>query len=450
MPAQSRDKGFVARLDAMKALERLRFDNAALPVLVDDLVKRLDATEPVVAAYVPEPDRAPRLRSAAAALAGRWPDPRTRPPLYGLLLGVKDIFHVEGMPTQAGSALPPALFAGPQAGVVTALRSAGALVVGKTVTAEFAHAEPGPTRNPHNPQHTPGGSSSGSAAAVAAGTAMVAIGSQTIGSVIRPAAYCGIIGLKPSYGRIPADGVVSYSRSVDHVGLFAQDVATMTAAAATCCTAWRQADYEAAAGRRPVIGLVAGPYLSQAEPEAITAFAYQAGRLAAAGYTIFPVETLTDIAEVNRRHALLIRAELADVHSPWFASQESLYRPRTAQAIREGLRISATDAARAREGTAILRNRLHAEMTAAGIDLWASPAATGPAPVGIESTGNSIMNLPWTHAGLPTITLPAGRADNGLPLGLQLSARFDHDEPLLCWASDIAAVLSEEEAGPCS
>lgn len=432
----------VLHLDTTAQLSCLRHDNTALPAMIDSLCARLAEVEPMVKAYVPLADRCARLRSQAAAIARRWPDPAGRPPLYGMTVGVKDIYHVDGFVTRAGSLVPPDLFAGPQAAVVTALQEAGAIMVGKTVTAEFAHAEPGQTRNPHHLGHTPGGSSSGSAAAVASGTAMLAIGSQTIGSVIRPAAYCGIVGLKPTYGRIAADGVVFYSRSVDHVGLFAQDVATLQAVAPICYLAWRPSPTQPASLARPVIGIPAGPYLEQAEPAALLALEQQAAALAAAGYTVRRVPALADIEAINRRHGLLIRAELACEHRPWFAAQEHLYRPRTAQAIREGRMVDPTDTEAARAGRATLRHELERQMVAAGIDLWASPAATGPAPAGIHSTGNSIMNLPWTHAGLPTITVPAGLAQDDLPLGLQLTAAADADEALLGWAAGIETILS--------
>jgi len=431
----------------MEQLKKLRWDERALPVMIESLCARLAAIEPLVVAFVTEADRCARLRHQAAELARRWPDPASRPPLYGMTVGVKDIFHVDGFVTRAGSSLPPDLFVGQQAAVVTALQEAGALVVGKTVTAEFAHAEPGPTRNPHNLQHTPGGSSSGSAAAVASGTAMLAIGSQTIGSVIRPAAYCGIIGLKPTYGRIAADGVVFYSRSVDHVGLFAQDVATLQVAARVCYLDWRPSSARPASGAPPVIGIPVGPYLEQAEPAAVVALVEQEAALCGAGYSVRRVQAFADIEAINHRHGLLIKAELAGEHAPWFAAQEHIYRPRTAQAIREGRAVDTATAEVARAGRAALRCELEQTMAVAGIDLWASPAATGPAPAGIHSTGNSIMNLPWTHAGMPTITVPAGLAQGGLPLGLQLTAAAGADEALLDWAAGIEAVLSPWTAG---
>jgi Asp-tRNA(Asn)/Glu-tRNA(Gln) amidotransferase A subunit family amidase len=321
---------------------------------------------------------------------------------------------------------------------VTRLREAGALVLGKTVTTEFAYAEPGPTRNPHNLEHTPGGSSSGSAAAVAAGLCSLALGTQTIGSVIRPAAFCGIVGFKPTYGRIATDGVIAYSVSVDTVGLLTQDVAGMVLAAALLCHDWKAATVKS----RPTLAVPDGPYLAQASPEALAAFERQIAVLESAGYTIKRVAALDDIEEINRRHQYMAGAELAQVHADWFAAYEPLYRPRTAELIRLGRMVSAEQLAQGRAGRARLRGELETLMRREGIDLWICPAAVGPAPEGLASTGETVMNLPWTHAGMPALTLPAGRAANGLPLGLQVVAPAMADEQLLAWAESMANVLS--------
>ena len=151
---------------------------------------------------------------------------------------MKDIFHVKGFLTRAGSGLPVDLLTGPEAESVTQLKQAGALILGKTVTTEFAYFAPGPTRNPRNPAHTPGGSSSGSAAAVGAGLCPLALGTQTIGSILRPASFCGVVGFKPSFGRISSAGVIPFAVSLDHIGFFTQDVAGATLAAAVLCKNW--------------------------------------------------------------------------------------------------------------------------------------------------------------------------------------------------------------------
>src|SRR3970040_1828025 len=192
---------------------------------IDVVEERFAEREAEVRAFVPEESRFERLRREAKALLSRFPDSGERPPMFGVLIGVKDIFRVGGFPTRAGSRLPAEVFEGPEAEPVKKLKAAGTLVLGKTVTTEFAYFAPGPTRNPHNLAHTPGGSSSGSAAAVAAGLAPLARGPQTIGSIVRPAAFCGVVGFKPSFGRISTEGVIPLSPSLDHVGFFTQDVA---------------------------------------------------------------------------------------------------------------------------------------------------------------------------------------------------------------------------------
>jgi Asp-tRNA(Asn)/Glu-tRNA(Gln) amidotransferase A subunit family amidase len=200
----------------------------------ESCLDRIDEADGDVRAFLPEEDRRERVRSAAGDRAEQF-GASERPALVGVPVGVKDIFHVGGLATRAGSNVPPEELAGPQADAVSALRSAGALVLGKTVTTEFAYFEPGPTRNPHDLGHTPGGSSSGSAAAVAAGTCPLALGSQTIGSVIRPASFCGVVGVKPTYGRVPMGGVIPVAPSVDHVGFFTQDAAGARLAAGALC-----------------------------------------------------------------------------------------------------------------------------------------------------------------------------------------------------------------------
>jgi Asp-tRNA(Asn)/Glu-tRNA(Gln) amidotransferase A subunit family amidase len=416
----------------------LRTGQVDLATFIEGICAHIDTLEPQIHALLPEAGRRERLLAEARALQERFPDPARRPGLYGILLGVKDVFNVDGLPTRAGSQLPPALFSGPEASCVSALRAAGALILGKTVTTEFAWAEPGPTRNPHNVAHTPGGSSSGSAAAVAAGFCPLALGTQTIGSVIRPAAFCGIVGFKPGYGRISTDGMVFFSPSLDTVGFLTQDVAGIALVAPFLCKDWQPTKLEAL----PVLGVPDGPYLEQASPEGLAAFEEQLSTLVKAGYTVRRVKALSDIAAINQRNRQLMFAEMAQVHAAWFAQYGTLYRPRSVEAVREGQEVDAETLATARTGRALVRAKFQVLMLQNGLDLWVAPAAPGPAPEGIETTGNPVMNLPWTHAGLPVITLPAGKAANGLPLGLQCVADFMADEKLVVWAEGISQLLS--------
>ena len=404
---------------------------------IDEVCQRIDSVEPQIHALLPEADRHTRLIGEATALQARFPNAADRPPLYGILLGVKDLFSAEGFATRAGSQLPAELFAGPEAACVTRLRNAGALIVGKTITAEFAYVEPGPTRNPHNLLHTPGGSSSGSAAAVAAGFCSVALGTQTSGSVIRPAAFCGIIGFKPSYGRIPASGLVLCAPSLDTVGFFTQDVDGIAVVAPLLCEQWQNIEVT----NTPILGVPDGPYLAKASPEALQAFDTQLSRLEQAGYTVRHVPVMHNFGTIYHQHMRLVFAEMAQQHRTWFAQFETLYRPRTVSAIHAGQLVSAEELAAARAGRSKLRRTLEEAMAQYGIDMWVCPAAPGPAPEEISTTGDPIMNLPWTYAGMPAITIPAGYAANGLPLGLQLIGTSMADEKLVAWTKPLSQIF---------
>jgi Asp-tRNA(Asn)/Glu-tRNA(Gln) amidotransferase A subunit family amidase len=417
----------------------LRAGSLDLHTHIDVLCDQIDAAEPQVQALLPEEDRRTRLHRDADALLMHYPQPARRPPLFGALVGVKDILHVDGYVTRAGTAVPPELFAGAEAEVVGLLRAAGALILGKTVTTEFAYFEPGPTRNPHNLAHTPGGSSSGSAAAVAAGFCELALGTQTIGSVIRPAAYCGIVGFKPTLGRIPTDGLVHFSRTIDTVGLFTQDVAGMRLAAESLCSSWL--DVTLTDADIPILGVPDGPFLRQAEPATLANFQRQLDTLAATGYTIWHVPTLLNIAELNQAHRRMVFAEFAREHAQMYDRFKARYRPRTAEIIELGRTVDDGELKELRIATLMLGDSLEKQMAQAGIDLWICPSALGPAPAGIHATGDPNMSLPWTNAGLPCVTLPAGRAANGLPLGIQLVGPMEEDEMVLAWAELVAADL---------
>jgi Asp-tRNA(Asn)/Glu-tRNA(Gln) amidotransferase A subunit family amidase len=414
----------------------LRSGRLPLPDYLDRLEALFEEREPELLAFLPEPGRFERLRREAGALAARYPRAAGRPPLFGIALGVKDIFHLDGWPTRAGSRLPPAELGGPEAASARTLRQAGALVLGKTVTTEFAYFAPGPTRNPRHPGHTPGGSSSGSAAAVGAGLCPLALGSQTIGSIVRPAAYCGVVGFKPSYGRIATAGVVPLAPSLDHVGVLAAEVAAARVAARLLCRGWRPDAARRRDRRRPMrLGIPEGPYLQRASAEALASFGAACDRLTAAGFEVEAVPALPDFEEVARRHLLLFAAEAARVHASWYERHARLYDARTAALVERGRSAPAAEVAGARAGRARLRRDLEALMDRHRLDFWISPSATGPAPRGLDSTGDPVMNLPWTYCGLPVLGLPAGESAGGLPLGLQVTARFHGDERLLAWGS---------------
>ncbi len=438
-PAQaSPNAALVQPISLSEQVLAARSGELALPELIAQTLARLDAVNARVRAILPDPRLGERLSAEAAAIVERWPAPDERPPLFGAMLAVKDIFNVDRMPTRAGSAVPPESFSGREADVVQRLREAGALVLGKAVTTEFAYFAPGATTNPHNRAHTPGGSSSGSAAAVAAGIAPLALGSQTVGSVIRPASFCGVVGFKPSYDRIPTGGALYYSPSVDTIGYFVRSVEDASLVAASVLLGWRAGE-DAEAGR-PRIGIPSGPFLDQAGPEMLAALDDAVTRLGDAGISVQPAPTLRDIAEINARHRQLTTREFADVHADRYATYGVMFRPESAQLYEDGLMISSADAEAGRASRIALRQRLHERMDRAGIDLWLAPSAVGPAPRGLGSTGNPTMNLPWTHAGMPVLSLPSGDVD-GLPLGLSLVGRFGHDERLLGQAALVERAL---------
>lgn len=401
---------------------------------------RADALDETIQALLPDPERRARLVLRARELARDHPVPNRRPPLYGVVFGVKDIFHVEGLVTAAGSELPPEELAGEQGSCVTALLEAGALFLGKTRTTEFAWMEPGPTANPYDPGRTPGGSSSGSAAAVSAGMCPLALGTQTIGSIIRPAAYCGIVGFKPSHARIGTDGVLPFSRTVDDVGLFTQDVAGMSLAAAVVCADWQTPSDPGL----PVLGIPVGPYLNRAPFNTRRAFEAQTDFLRDLDWPIVFVNLLEDIEQINHRHRRLVAAEFAAVHEHLFSNHADLYRPRTRDLIYEGQTVSADELQAAREGCLQLREQLLGTMQAEGVDAWISPSAMGPADEGLKTTGNPDMSLPWTHAGLPAVSVPIALTRDGLPLGLQMVAGWMADERLLAWAAKVSEDISPQ------
>lgn len=431
----------IAQAPLASTLDQLRTGALNLHTYIDAMCDRIEVVDALVESLLPEPERRARLHAEADVLLARYPATEDRPLLFGALVGVKDIFHVDGFTTRAGTAVPPEAFAGDEAIVVTRLREQGALMVGKTVTTEFAFFEPGPTRNPHNLEYTPGGSSSGSAAAVAAGLATLAIGTQTIGSVIRPAAFCGIVGFKPTLHRIPSPGMVYFSPTIDHVGIFTQDAAGMERAASALLDNWR-ANLDMLPP--PSLAVPIGDYLLQTDLTALEAFEQQVQRLRDAGIRIMPIPALEAVEELYVLHRTMVAAEFARQHEPFFARYEALYRPRTHALILEGQQVSDDELASTRLNIAQLQTELSERLDNAGADAWICPSAPGPAPHGIDATGDPALNLPWTHAGMPAITLPAGYAAGGLPLGIQIVARLYKDEELLTWARNLEPLLRSD------
>jgi Asp-tRNA(Asn)/Glu-tRNA(Gln) amidotransferase A subunit family amidase len=434
MQALQPAKTFFALANALRLGELPLFD------YLEQLEERFDRREGMIHAFVSEPGRFARLRQQGQQLLDRYPDPESRPPLFGIPIGVKDVLQVAGFTTRAGSQLPAELLQGAEAQVVTILRDAGALILGKTVTTEFAYFAPGPTRNPYRLNHTPGGSSSGSAAAVSAGLTALSLGTQTIGSITRPAAYCGIVGYKPTYDRISRAGVIPLAPSVDHVGVFSPDVAGADLAASLLCPDWQLVVTHA----KPVLGIPDGPFMDRVDPEGRYQFQRSCQLLRQAGFVLKTVAAMADFEEIMARHQLIVAAEAAQVHADWFDRYGHLYQPSTRALIQKGQEVPAEALFEALAGRQKLRAELTALMDRYDLDLWLCPAAVGSAPPGLESTGDPVMSLPWTHSGLPTVCLPSGFDTDGLPFALQVIGRWYEDESLLDWAAEMELIIRPE------
>jgi Asp-tRNA(Asn)/Glu-tRNA(Gln) amidotransferase A subunit family amidase len=360
--------------------------------------------------------------------------------LHGVPVGVKDIIDTADMPTENGSPLHAGRTPSRDAGVVAMLRGAGAVVLGKTVTTEFATRAPGKTRNPHNPAHTPGGSSSGSAAAVAAGMVPLALGSQTGGSTIRPASYCGIYGLKPTHGLIPRHGMFQLSRTLDHVGLFARGIEDL-ALLLEQLVGYDERDPDTRPRARvpyrdvaaeepplpPMLALVKTDRWHEVDPDAREAFAELTALL---GDRVEEVELVTPTSETAEWHRTIMDAELAlSLEREWRTGRERLSSSLRAR-IEHGHEVRGPDYLRALSRIPQL-NASFAELFEQRYDAILTPAASGTAPAGLESTGDPAFCALWTLTGMPAISVPVMCGANGLPLGAQLVGPRHGDARLL-------------------
>lgn len=362
----------------------------------------------------------------------------THGPLHGLPIGVKDVLDTADQPTEYGSPIWAGFRPYADAASVAWARAAGAVVMGKTVTTEFATRKPGPTVNPHNPAHTPGGSSSGSAAGVAAGFFPLAFGTQTGGSIIRPAAFCGVVGFKPSFGTISRQGMKVMSDSLDTIGVMARSVADC-ALFAGAVSGRDLGDPDAHAGAAPRIGLCPGPFGAVAAPETNALLEQAATTLARAGAVMSNRPLPEPFQVLHTAHPLVMNGESArSLGWEWQA-----HRDRISDGLRDVLAWGlsqppeAIDAARA--AFADCQARFNSVMD--GLDVLITPAAIGEAPAGLESTGDPIFNGAWTALHVPCVTVPAGLGPRGLPLGLQIVGRIGQDRAVLAWAQWIASAL---------
>ena len=355
-------------------------------------------------------------------------------PLLGIPVGIKDIFATVDMPTAWGMPLYRDRYLPTEATVVTRLKAAGAIILGKTVTTELATAAAGPTRNPHNLAHTPGGSSSGSAAAVADGMVPISIGSQTMGSILRPAAYCGIFGFKPSFGQISRQGVMPVSADLDHVGMFARcldDIRlvfeVLIDQGDTSCQDPEMRSPQSS--RPPQIAWIKTPNWHLVEPIAQTRLQQMVDVLSQAGAHINAVDLPTDCADFWNTTQTLCAYGLYQHHGWLLANHESWCSPNLQAWLKRGQQVDLfayTAALHQQE-----QYRANIDTIFNDFDAVLTPVTTGPAPQGLENTGSPLFCGLWTVCGLPAINIPIGQTPYGLPLGCQLVGRHNCDLQLM-------------------
>jgi aspartyl-tRNA(Asn)/glutamyl-tRNA(Gln) amidotransferase subunit A len=408
---------------------QIRSGGASVVAVIDACLAQIERAEPAVRAWV-HVDREGAL-ATARTLDAEARRGQVRGPLHGVPVGIKDIFDVAGMPTTSGA--PPFAHrnARVDADAVGRLRAAGAVIIGKTTTTEFAYADPAATRNPWNPEHTPGGSSSGSAAAVAARMVPLALGSQTIGSTLRPAAYCGVVGLKATHGLISVEGVTPLAWSLDHVGVFTRSVDD--AALALSVLASRgpgEAAVVAPAGREPPrLGIPWGLFADRANAAMNAHLVEVAAAFARAGATVEDVPAPPSASAVYDAGGVILRAEAAAYHAALFAARREAYRPRIRELVEAGLGVLAVDYVRAQRVRAQFREEMRPIF--GRYDALLMPVAPAPAPRGLETTGDPALCAPWSYGGFPAIALPSGIAPDGLPLAVQLIAGAGREAALL-------------------
>jgi Asp-tRNA(Asn)/Glu-tRNA(Gln) amidotransferase A subunit family amidase len=353
-----------------------------------------------------------------------------RSPLHGVPVGIKDAIDTADMPTEYNSPIYRGHRPKADAACVTLLRRAGCVILGKTVTTEFANNHPAATRNPHNLQHTPGGSSSGSAAAVADRMVPLALGTQTGGSVIRPAAYCGVAACKPSFGSINRAGLKFVAESLDTIGVFAR-TAQELAPLLEVLTARKPTD-PFSKDSKPRVGLCRTPRWRDADAETQASLERAARTLAAAGARVSEFEMPSGSQDLFDRHKAVMGFETARGLAWEYSNFPDQISPTLAPRLQAGWKVTREEYDEVREIARTCRRRLAEQMRE--FDFLLTPPAPGAAPASLASTGDPVFNRAWTLLGVPCVTLPFGSAANGLPLGVQLVGAFDHDMKLVAWA----------------
>jgi Asp-tRNA(Asn)/Glu-tRNA(Gln) amidotransferase A subunit family amidase len=379
-------------------------------------------------------------RDAALAAARACDAEPPKGPLHGVPIAVKDLIDTADMPTGHGSPIYRNHRPAADAACVALARAAGAIVLGKTVTTEFACFTPGKTANPHNPAHTPGGSSSGSAAAVADNMAPLAFGTQTAGSTIRPASYCGVVGYKPSFGLLPRAGVKTLAESLDTVGTMARDVADAAFFAGVLSD--RRALREVAMPAAPPrFGLYKTPMWDEAEPSTELALDQTRVALERAGAWIGEITVPPEHRTLTRAQDRVMGYELVRSLAHERLQHSAELSPRLGQMLDEGMTVGADEYDAAVAETAAARARLNGFF--GPCDALLVPAAPGAAPKGLGYTGNPVFNRMWTLLGVPCVTLPAVWGEGGLPTGIQLVGRIGDDARLMAAALFTERALAE-------
>jgi len=406
--------------------------------LLDATLARIERVEPRVQAWA-------RLRADDARAAVRQPaDSRasgTRPgPLHGIPVGVKDIFYTEGVETSCGSKIMAGFVPSYDATSVARLRRAGAVILGKTHTTEFASFDPSPARNPWALEHTPGGSSSGSGAALAARMCHGALGSQTSGSICRPAAFCGVVGLKPTFGRVSRYGVHPLAWTLDHPGPMARtvrdvamlfdavagpdpnDPSTVPAPPVSGAVAALDDPRGRDAGARGLrVGVPDRYFTDGLDPEGAAAYREALRALGDLGCRVQDVRLPELFEAAMDAHEIIHNVEAAAVHADTYRARPGDYGHKLRAIIETGFHVPAPAYVRAQQIRTLLIGAMRALLR--DVDVLATPSAPGPAPAGRASTGSPVYNRPFSFLGFPSITVPCGFTKSGLPLGLQFGGR---------------------------
>jgi Asp-tRNA(Asn)/Glu-tRNA(Gln) amidotransferase A subunit family amidase len=416
------------QLTATEATSRIRAGRLHPADLMQACLEQIAAREGTVRAFAWFDDQA-ALRAAHTALPG---------PLHGLPIGVKDVLDTADMPSEYGSPIWAGWQPRADAAAVAWARGAGAVVMGKTVTTEFATRKPGPTTNPANPGHTPGGSSSGSAAGVAAGFFPLAYGTQTAGSVIRPAAFCGVVGYKPSFGTISRVGMKLMSDSLDTVGVMARSVADC-ALLAEAVSGRDLGDPEALPAATPRIGLCRSPSWDLAAPETQALMEQVGAALARAGASVRERELPPAFSSLVQAHPIVMNGESGRALGWELAHARDQVSPGLRERLEFGLGCTDAERMEAQAVFATTQQEFPAAMD--GLDVLVTPSAPGEAPAGLDWTGDAGFNFIWTSLHVPCVTVPAGTGPNGLPLGIQIVGRQGDDRAVLAWAQWVASAI---------